>query len=72
MATKWLESIDFMKAEISLAQFVIVVVVQVPVEVLINCVRRITNSHSNLTYPVLPRHRGSLASSQAMIVGSFL
>lgn len=55
MATRWLESIDLMKAEISEAHFVMVAVVQVP-----------------LVVPVLPLHRGSLASSQAMIVGSLL
>lgn len=62
-----------MKAEISDAQFVIVLVVQVPLEVLLKPGEPMPRYQHTLkvTRPVLPLHLGSLASSQPRIVGSF-
>ena len=65
---------DLMNAEISLAHWVIVVVVHVPVLVLHHITRSDPRSVEArwVPYPVLPLHLGSLASSQPKIVGSSL
>ena len=72
-ATRWLESMDLMNAEISPAHFVIVCVVQVPVLVLTFDKQSASRQDVSVcvAHPVLPLHLGSLASSQAIIVGSF-
>lgn len=65
-----------MNAEMSVAHCVMVCVVQVPVLVLKIIIRdaRVPRSvgMASRTYPVLPLHLGSLASSQAKMVGSSL
>ena len=62
---------DLMYAEMSLAQFVMVVVVHLPLVVLNFFRQHRSKQPRRLTYPELPLQRGSFASSQAKMPGSF-